>query len=137
MISPNSHAFGDQVAALVAGTPVVATTQYTPTHSRDGSFSTQAPGHPPSAVLTGVDQRPLTPSSTSLVEGSPTGVPSATNAKAREAFQHRRRSALYAQNPGGGEGEEDIIMPSNATALRSTVPPSAWGAPPPAYTPDT
>jgi hypothetical protein len=116
---------------------VAATTQYTPTHSRDGSFSTQALVHPPSTVLTGADQRPVTPSSASApMEGPSTGSSPAASAKAREAFQNRRRSALYAQNAGEDEGEEDIIMPSNATAVRSTVPPSAWGVPPPAYTPD-
>jgi hypothetical protein len=132
--SPVPHSYGEQIPGGVAGAAVAGTTQYTPTHSRDGSFSTQAFERPPSTVLTGADQRPVTPGTESApVEGSSTP---AASAKAREAFQNRRRSALYAQNAGEEEGEEDIIMPSNATAVRSTVPPSAWGVPPPAYTPD-
>jgi len=136
-MSPVPHSYGEQIPGEAAGAAVAATTQYTPTHSRDGSLSTQALGRPPSTVLIGTDQRPATPGSASApVEGFSTGLSPAASAKARESFQNRRRSALYAQNVDEGEGEEDIIMPSNATAVRSTVPPSAWGVPPPAYTPD-
>ena len=132
--SPVSHSFGEQISG---GAAVAATTQYTPTHSRDGSFSTQPLGRPPSTALTGADQRPVTPGAASApMEGPSTGPSPAASAKAREAFQNSRRSALYAQNAGEEEGEEDIIMPSSATVVRSTVPPSAWGVPPPAYTPD-
>ena len=110
-------------------------TQYTPTHSRDGSFSTQAPGRPPSTVPGGPDHSSLPISPLYPAQGSSSEPPAGTSAKSREAFQHRRRSALYTQNAGEGEDDEDIVIPANATVVRSTVPPSAWGAPPPAYSP--
>ena len=72
------------------------------------------------------------------VAGTP--VSAAASAKAHEAHLYRR-SALYTQNaedtgPAGQHDDGDIVMPTNAHVVRSTVPPSAWGAPPPAYTPD-
>ncbi|KAG8861598.1 hypothetical protein FRB91_003721 [Serendipita sp. 411] len=163
------HALTQEELALTGGVaPVgamsaIGTTQYTPTHSRAGSFVTQDPtGRPQSATFSAIgsggaaSRRAQSPefSSASPISGDGRGSPSiiysatessqapmssAASAKAREAFQNRR-SALYAQNQGE-EGEpyaqDDIVMPANATRLRSAAPPpSAWAGPPPAYTPD-
>ncbi|KIM33512.1 hypothetical protein M408DRAFT_155763 [Serendipita vermifera MAFF 305830] len=128
ILSRTSQSPGDHIVETMAGAGVA--TQYTPTHSRDGSFSTQAPGRPPSSH----HQPHLASPSSHMEDPSPNEPTATSSAKAREAFQHRRRSALYAQNAGEEDGE-DIIIPANAQPVRSTVPPSAWGVPPPAYSP--
>jgi len=87
-------------------------------------------------MASGVDQpRSVTPASVSPFqpgEASSSGVSPAASAKAREAFQSRQRSALYAQNAGEGEVDNDVVSPANAGAVRPTNLPSE---PPPAYSP--
>ncbi|CCA73575.1 hypothetical protein PIIN_07527 [Serendipita indica DSM 11827] len=159
--SPDVYGLTPEELALTGG---AAATQYTPTHSRAGSTSTGFQPRPLSAVTSsagggaagvGAAMSRLPPPSSDGYGSRPgsamageygqegsvgTGMSAAASAKAREAYQHRR-SALYTQNaedvgPAGQHDDGDIVMPTNAHAVRSTVPPSAWTVPPPAYTPD-